>query len=121
MLDLNAASDAYLRFFKNGTAKWAYINDYAGTDVLSLYNYTNATSVWKMVGNNQYFYNYGVYDIGNSVSFWDSGGMQVTPTISVGVNDSVSGYISLYGGAIGNDEGGELRLYNSAAYQSAHD
>ena len=121
MLDLNAASDAYLRFFKNGTAKWAYINDYAGTDVLSLYNYANSTSVWKVVGNNQYFYNYGVYDIGNSVSFWDSGGMQVTPTISVGVNDSVSGYISLYGGAIGNDEGGELRLYNSAAYQSAHD
>ena len=40
-IDAGAAKDAYLTFAQNGSAKWAVVNDYAGTDKLSIYNYAN--------------------------------------------------------------------------------
>ena len=40
-IDAGASKDAYLTFSQNGSAKWAVVHDYAGTDKLSIYNYAN--------------------------------------------------------------------------------
>jgi len=53
---------------------------------------------------------------------WDSdvGFWNLRPSLGIGVDDSISGYLHLWGNASGA-EGGEMRLYMSAAYDTTYD
>ena len=74
-LNLDSSADVYLQFRKSGTAKWAFITDYAGTDTMALYNYNNSSTNMSIGTNGTwYFYNNSVYDIGHADSYWSNDG-----------------------------------------------
>ena len=108
---LDAATDAYLQFRRAGTAKWAFINDYAGTDYLALYNYNNSsTNVSIATNGTWYFHNNEVYDIGHANSEWSSTGIAIASATSA---TWLSMGVPLPGSGTTTFEGG-MRVYASS-------
>lgn len=90
-VNLDSSADVYLQFRKSGTAKWAFITDYAGTDTFALYNYNNSsTNVSVGTNGTWYFNNNSVYDVGHADSVWDSSGLIVGGTNGWAIGNQTS-------------------------------
>ena len=84
-IDAGTAKDSYLTFAQNGTAKWSVVNDYAGTDKLSIYNFAaDAHSMTFLAGGEVGIgtvtpaYPLHVYGAGRPAVFESSNGSNIT-------------------------------------------
>jgi len=62
----SAAADSYITLARAGANKWGLINDYAGTNYLSIYDYTRADDVLVFKPNSDSYFKNGNVGIGTT-------------------------------------------------------
>ena len=106
-VNLDSSADVYLQFRKSGTATWAFITDYAGTDTMALYNYNNSSTNVSVATNGTWnFYNNSIVDVGHADSQWTPTGLVIggTGTIKIAGGSPADGKVLTATDSAGNSQ-----------------